>query len=149
MEATTYTNLTNKETMTFRISNTNGYQQPLGDRPLNYSVTNTSDMERDSGSGLKMQNVDYKEIHCNRHLQSSSVASKSYTPNERKTPGGRSSAPFKSPITLCFDRMLGAGKFARRVLWTSCFHYLTNFRIILPFAITLICLFISTHKYTN
>jgi len=92
------------------MSNTTGRQQPLGDRSLNYSVTKRGGIDRDSGSALKVPTAGRTET-CNiPHSKIPSVTSKhiNYTPNHRPTSGGRSNAPFKSPITLCFDRMLGA-----------------------------------------
>lgn len=92
------------------MSNTTGRQEPLGERSLNYYITNKDDIDHDSGSGLKMPIVVHSKTCYNPQLQSSDFSSKnaSYTPNHRRTSGGRGDAPFKSPITLCFDRMLGA-----------------------------------------
>lgn len=103
--------------MTLGTSNTTGRQQPLGDLSLNYSEFQRGDIvnDRDSSvSGLKIQNGARTEVRFNPQLQASRIPSRNIncTPNHRRS-GGRN-APFKSPITLCFDRMLGAGKFCRR-----------------------------------
>lgn len=92
------------------MSNPTGHQQPLGERPLNYSVTNRVGIDRNSGSGLKMPIAGRTETCYIHHLKSSNLVNKSiiYTPNHRRNSGGRGNAPFKSPISLCFDRMLGA-----------------------------------------
>ena len=96
--------------MTLGMSNASGRQQPLGDRSLNYSDFQRSSIDRDSASGLKVHNGSLPEARYNARMQASGIPSKNinYTPNHRRS-GGRN-APFKSPITLCFDRMLGAGK---------------------------------------
>lgn len=86
-----------------------GHQQPLGDRCLNYSVTKRGGMDHDSGRSLKMPTAGRTEVYHNPHLQNII-----YTPNHRRNSGRRGNAAFKSPITLCFDRMLGAGKFCLR-----------------------------------
>jgi hypothetical protein len=98
--------------MSTRTIDTTGRQQPLGDRSLNYSVTKRGNIDKDSGSGFRMPIVGRTEVLYKPQLQSSSIVSKNinYTPNHRRNSGGRGNAPFKSPITLCFDRMLGAGK---------------------------------------
>jgi hypothetical protein len=115
------------------MSNTTGLQQPLGARSLNYSVTKRGGIDHDSGSGLEMPMAGRTE-ECNKsHLKSSSIASKNidYTPNHRRTSGGRGNVPFKSPITLCFDRMLGAGKFAKSIFIDIDIYasYLCNFAL--------------------
>jgi len=115
------------------MSNTTGRQQPLGDRSLNYSVTKRGGIDRNSGSALKVPTAGRTET-CNiPHSKIPSVTSKhiNYTPNHRPTSGGRSNAPFKSPITLCFDRMLGAGKFAKSIFIDIDIHasYLCNFAL--------------------
>ena len=88
------------------MSNTTGRQHPLGDRCLNYSVSERGGIDHDSGRSLKMPTTGRTEVCYNPRLPNIE-----YTPNHHRTSGGRGNAPFKSPITLCFDRMLGAGKF--------------------------------------
>ena len=85
--------------MSYAVSNTIRHKQPLGERSLNHSISERGD--HGNGSVLKTNAV------------RKSIA---YTPNHRRTPGGLGNASFKSPITLCFDRMLGAGEFERESL---------------------------------
>jgi hypothetical protein len=96
--------------------NLNDRQKPLGDRSLNHSgnvVSGGSGINNDHGNDLKMSSS--TEKRSNHHTISSnskqSIAyvkkRKDYTPDHRR----RTNAPFRSPITLCFERMLGAGKF--------------------------------------
>ena len=90
--------------MTLTMNNAAGRQHPLGERSLNYS-----EPQRGTIDVVKVQNGVRPEV-CNNRMQSSNMPTKSiYTPNHRRS----RNAPFKSPITLCFDRMLGAGKFCR------------------------------------
>jgi hypothetical protein len=115
------------------MSNTTGRRQPLGDRSLNYPVSKRGGIDHDRGSGLKVPMAGRTET-CNKpHPKVPSVANKNinYTPNHRRTTGGRSNAPFKSPITLCFDRMLGAGKFAKSIFIDIDIHvsYRCNFAL--------------------
>jgi len=112
--------------MSFGMNNTTGRQQPLGDRPLNYYVASRGGVDHDSGSGLKMPSANRTEMCSNPHIvsshlqhSSSSNKNRNHTPNHRRTPGERVNAPFKSPISLCFDRMLGAGKFVERIVTYS------------------------------
>ena len=95
------------------MSNTVGRQQPLGDRTLNHCVSNKSDTDHKSGSSSKLPAGSSSTFRHQPILQNSNIPNKSmnYTPNHYRSSGGRGNAPFKSPITLCFDRMLGAGKF--------------------------------------
>ena len=100
------------------MSNTVGRQQPLGDRTLNHCVSNKSDTDHKSGSSSKLPAGSSSTFRHQPILQNSNIPNKSmnYTPNHYRSSGGRGNAPFKSPITLCFDRMLGAGKFVNKKL---------------------------------
>mmetsp|Transcript_12866 Transcript_12866/g.30081 ORF Transcript_12866/g.30081 Transcript_12866/m.30081 type:complete len:380 (-) Transcript_12866:311-1450(-) len=98
--------------MSSNMSKTNGYQQPLGDRCLNYSMANRVGIENESGSVLKISATNRNAMRSNTQINPSRTVDYcnniNYTPNHRRSSGGRNNAPFKSPITLCFDRMLGA-----------------------------------------
>ena len=98
--------------MTLAMSNTTGRQQPLSDRSLNYSVPHRNAIDHDGGKGYKTQNAVAPTTCYNPRMQAPNIPTKTvnYTPNHRRS----RNAPFKSPITLCFDRMLGAGKLHRR-----------------------------------
>ena len=102
-------------------SNLNDRQMPLGDRSLNHSgnvVSGDSGINNDHGNDLKMSSG--IEKRSNHHtIASNSTQSiayvkkrKDYTPNHRR----RTNVPFRSPITLCFERMLGAGAFPSQFL---------------------------------
>mgnify|MGYP001315982195 CR=1 FL=1 len=90
--------------MTLTMNNATGRQHPLGERSLNYS-----EPQRGTIDVVKVQNGARPEVSNIPRMQSSNVAY-SYTPNHRRS----RNTPFKSPITLCFDRMLGAGKLHRQ-----------------------------------
>lgn len=108
--------------MTLTMNNAAGRQQPLGERSLNFSETQRGAIDRDGVKGLKVQNGVRPEVCYNPRMQPCSVPSKSniYTPNHRRS----RNAPFKSPITLCFDRMLGAGKFVVVIVELNEFDFL-------------------------
>lgn len=89
--------------MTLTMNNAAGRQHPLGERSLNYS-----EPQRGTIDVVKVQNGVRPEVSSIPRMQPPNAAN-SYTPNHRRS----RNAPFKSPITLCFDRMLGAGKFCR------------------------------------
>jgi hypothetical protein len=106
-------------TMSFGMnsSNLNDRRKPLGDRSLNHSgyvVSGGGVINNDHGNDLKMSSST-EERSNHHHIMSSnskhsitySKKRKDYTPDHRR----RANAPFRSPITLCFERMLGAGKF--------------------------------------
>ena len=126
--------------MSFGTNNTTGRQQPLGDLPLNYYVVSRGGVDHhDSGSGLKLPSAGRTEMRSNPHISSSHLQHSSagsnniiYTPNRRRIPGGRANAPFKSPITLCFDRMLGAGKFAKVLVERTVAYYSSTYSFPLP-----------------
>lgn len=108
--------------MSSGTSNVNGHQLPMGDRSLNYSAINRDGINHNSGCVLKMSSAGRSGVHSNPQISSSRPLysngssycnNMNFTPNHRQSSGGISSAPFKSPITLCFDRMLGAGKILR------------------------------------
>ena len=107
-------------------------RKPLGDRSLNYyygSVVHGVGGINNGGYGNDLKLISNANacsglrksemISNDNQFQLSSniknpgtsctISKKSnpYTPDHRR----RSNAPFKSPITLCFERILGAGKF--------------------------------------
>lgn len=110
--------------MSFEINSNNNMddkKKPLADLSLNYSgpVVNGGGgiNNGDHVNDLKMMssaNTKRYDHIISSHLQypiSSTVSKKTNhcTPDHRR----RANAPFKSPITLCFERMLGAGKFVK------------------------------------
>ena len=104
------------ERMPFAMNNISGRQMPLGDQSLNCNASSKGGIDRVRVNGLKTlsSGKSYNPNVSSSHLQQSSSVRKNsnYTPNRHRTPGGGQNTSFKSPITLCFDRMLGAGKFA-------------------------------------
>ena len=128
------------------MSNTTARQQPLGNRSLNYSVSHRGATDHDGVTGLKIQNEFPPETCYNPRIQASSIPTKTinYTPNHRRS-GGRN-APFKSPITLCFDRMLGAGKLHHQHGY-RCF-LLPKFHAVLTFILHLFD-FLLYRKFPN
>ena len=110
-------------TMSFGMmnsSNLNNRQKPLGDRSLNHSgnVGGGSGINNDHGNDLNMSSSTEKQSkhHTFSSNSTQSIAyvkkRKDYTPNHRR----RTNVPFRSPITLCFERMLGAGAFQPQFL---------------------------------
>ena len=99
------------------MSNIGERKQPLGDRSLNNCVLKKSDYDHLSGCSLKLPVGSSSMMRHHHNVQSSNSVTNSinYTPNHR-TSSGRGNASFKSPISLCFDRMLGAGKFVDKFL---------------------------------
>ncbi|OEU12301.1 hypothetical protein FRACYDRAFT_270582, partial [Fragilariopsis cylindrus CCMP1102] len=93
-------------------SNLNNRQKPLGDRSLNHSgnVGGDSGINNDHGNDLNMSSSTEKRskhhTFSSNSMQSIAYVKKrkDYTPNHRR----RTNVPFRSPITLCFERMLGA-----------------------------------------
>ncbi len=114
--------------MTLALNNKTARQQPLGDRSLNYSVSHSGPIDNDVGKVYKTQNAGPPGMSYNPRMQAPINPTKTvnYTPNHRRS----RNAPFKSPITLCFDRMLVAGKFYHRNEYRciqSKFSTVTNF----------------------
>lgn len=101
--------------MNFGMNTATGCQQPLGERSLNYSDISRNGISRDVANFLKVPSAGLSEMRSNPPINTSrmtypdnSRCTNTYTPNHRRSSGGPVNAPFKSPITLCFDRMLGA-----------------------------------------
>lgn len=103
-------------------SNNVGSRKPLQERPVNLTNRISLFNNGDAGKSANLNHDDFSTSKNSGATSTGNMVLLTKTPNnqgQKKTPrqkiGGASSgrsgnAPFKSPITLCFERMLGAGR---------------------------------------
>lgn len=98
--------------------NQSATRPPLGERPVaNANVSVFSTAQANAAPDVPSKPLAQQQSH-QRRLATPDHQVKSFTavphrqlaPQHTPAAAGKSGAPFKSPITLCFERMIGAGK---------------------------------------